>query len=90
MDVIMFSNPAAYAQRVALDMLEPLDELAEKDGFNIEEEYKLNTKVGDHYYGLPGKYVSWYVLLNKDHLDEVGLEVPESWTWDEFMDYAKN
>ncbi|MBS4210168.1 sugar ABC transporter substrate-binding protein [Bacillus sp. FJAT-50079] len=89
MDVIMFSNPAAYAQRVALDMLEPLDELIERDGYEMKEEYKFSTKVGDHYYGLPGKSVSWYVLLNKDHLDAAGLEVPKSWTWEEFMDYAK-
>jgi multiple sugar transport system substrate-binding protein len=27
--------------------------------------------------------------MNKDQLDEAGLSVPTSWTWDEFRDYSK-
>lgn len=89
MDVIMFTNTANYAQRVNLGMLEPLDDFIKKDGFKMEDEYKIDTKINDKYYGLPGKYVSWFVLLNKDRLDAAGLEVPKSWTWDEYMEYAK-
>ncbi|MFK4996709.1 hypothetical protein ACI2OX_01750 [Bacillus sp. N9] len=90
MDVLMFSNPADYAQRVSLDMLEPIDTFIEEEGFSYDDEYKSSTKIGDHYYGLPGKFSTWYVLLNKDHLDAAGLEVPKSWTWEEYMDYAKS
>nr|WP_207627630.1 MULTISPECIES: sugar ABC transporter substrate-binding protein [Bacillaceae] len=89
MDVVMFTNTANYAQRVNLGMLEPLDEMIKKDGFKMEDEYKVDTKINGKYYGLPGKYVSWFVLLNKDRLDAAGLEVPKSWTWDEYMEYAK-
>ncbi|WP_028390907.1 ABC transporter substrate-binding protein [Bacillus cihuensis] len=89
MDVIMFTNAANYAQRVNLGMLEPIDSYIEKDGFKMEDEYKVDTSINGKYYGVPGKFVSWYVLLNKDRLDAAGLEVPKSWTWDEFMEYAK-
>ncbi|MFJ7727933.1 ABC transporter substrate-binding protein [Neobacillus sp. NPDC097160] len=89
MDVVMFTNTPNYAQRVNLGMLEPLDEFIKKDGYKMEDEYKIDTKINGKYYGLPGKYVSWFVLLNKDRLDAAGLEVPKSWTWDEYMEYAK-
>lgn len=89
LDVLMFSDPAGYAQRVALGMVAPIDEFIEEEGYKVAEEYKVDTKIDDNYYALPGKFNPWYVLLNKDHLDEAGLAVPTDWTWDEFMDYAK-
>ncbi|KGE17900.1 ABC transporter substrate-binding protein [Paenibacillus wynnii] len=89
MDVLMFSDPAGYAQRVALGMAEPLDDFIAKDGFKVEEDYKVDTHLDGKVYALPGKFNPWYVLLNKNHLDEAGLAVPTDWTWDEFADYAK-
>ncbi|MCB5237511.1 sugar ABC transporter substrate-binding protein [Niallia circulans] len=89
LDVLMFSDTASYAQRVSMGMVAPIDEFIEKDGYTVTEEYKVDTKIGDKYYALPGKFNPWYVLLNKDHLDEAGLEVPTDWTWDEFQAYAK-
>nr|WP_241484540.1 extracellular solute-binding protein [Paenibacillus mucilaginosus] len=88
MDVLMFSEPAMYAQRVALGMAAPLDEYIRREGYRVSEEYKVDTQLGGKVYALPGKFNPWYVLLNKDHLDEAGLKVPTDWTWDEFMDYA--
>ncbi|WP_299092410.1 sugar ABC transporter substrate-binding protein [uncultured Metabacillus sp.] len=89
LDVLMFSDPASYAQRVELGMVAPIDEFIKEEGFTVSEEYKVDTKLNDGYYALPGKFNPWYVLLNKNHLDEAGLEVPTDWTWDEFMEYAK-
>lgn len=89
MDVLMFSDPASYAQRVALGMVAPIDDYIAKDGFKVSEDYKVDTKLDGKYYALPGKFNPWYVLLNKTMLDEAGLPVPKDWTWDEFMDYAK-
>ncbi|WP_438350315.1 ABC transporter substrate-binding protein [Paenibacillus sp. FA6] len=88
-DVLMFSDPAGYAQRVALGMAEPLDDFIAKDGYKEAEEYKVDTSLDGKVYALPGKFNPWYVLLNKNHLDEVGLAVPTDWTWDEYADYAK-
>lgn len=88
-DVMMFSDPASYAQRVALGMAEPLDEFIAKDGFKVNEEYKVDTTLDGKVYALPGKFNPWYVLVNKDHLDAAGLKVPTDWTWDEYAQYAK-
>ncbi|MBP1915771.1 multiple sugar transport system substrate-binding protein [Lederbergia galactosidilyticus] len=89
LDVLMFSDPASYAERVDLGMVAAIDEFIEEDGYSVEEDYKVNTILNDHYYALPGKFNPWYVLVNKDHLQEAGLEVPTEWTWDDFQDYAK-
>ncbi|KRE32628.1 ABC transporter substrate-binding protein [Paenibacillus sp. Soil522] len=88
-DVLMFSDAAAYSQRVALGMAAPLDEYIAKDGYKVEEDYKVDTHLNEKVYALPGKFNPWYVLLNKEHLDEAGLAVPTDWTWDEYADYAK-
>jgi len=89
MDILMFSDSAGYAQRVSLGMVAPIDEFIAKDGFKVNEEYKVDTKLNDKYYALPGKFNPWYVLINKTMLDAAGLAVPTDWTWDEYMDYAK-
>ncbi|OUM87261.1 MAG: ABC transporter substrate-binding protein [Bacillus thermozeamaize] len=89
LDVLMFSDPTSYAQRVDIGMVAPLDEFIAKEGFNIAEEYKVNTTLNGKVYALPGKFNPWYVLLNKDHLEAAGLEVPKDWTWDDFAEYAK-
>lgn len=88
-DVLMFSDAAGYAQRVALGMAAPLDDFIAKDGYKVEEDYKVDTHLNGKVYALPGKFNPWYVLLNKDNLDEAGLAVPTDWTWDEYADYAK-
>ncbi|MBP1969255.1 multiple sugar transport system substrate-binding protein [Virgibacillus natechei] len=90
MDVIMFPDPASYSQRVDLGLTAPLDEFIEEEGYEVTEEYKVDTTIGGEYHALPGKFNPWYVILNKDHLDEAGLEVPTDWTWDEFQQYAKD
>ncbi|WP_239617754.1 ABC transporter substrate-binding protein [Cohnella mopanensis] len=88
-DLLMFSDPAGYAQRVSLGMAEPLDDFIAKEGFKVADDYKVDTTLNGKVYALPGKFNPWYVLLNKDHLDEAGLPVPTDWTWDEYADYAK-
>ncbi|MCU6711570.1 extracellular solute-binding protein [Paenibacillus sp. J5C_2022] len=77
-----------YSQRADIGMLEPLDSYIEKEGFKYEEEYLVDTKVNDKIYALPSSMQRWFILLNKDLLDEAGLPVPTDWTWDEFMEYA--
>lgn len=89
LDILMFSDPASYAQRVGLGMVAPINSFIDEEGFKVAEEYKVDTFMEGQYYALPGKFNPWYVLLNKDHLDEAGLEVPTDWTWDDFTEYAK-
>jgi multiple sugar transport system substrate-binding protein len=89
MDVIMFSESASYSQRVSMGMTAPLDEFIKKEGYKVSEEYKVDTEINGKIYALPGKFNPWYVLINKNHLEEAGLKIPKDWTWDEFIEYAK-
>lgn len=89
LDVLMFSDPASYAQRVSMGMVAPINEFIKEEGYKVTEEYKVDTQIDGKYYALPGKFNPWYVLLNKDHLTAAGLEVPKDWTWEEYTEYAK-
>ncbi|MEX1028511.1 MAG: extracellular solute-binding protein [Paenibacillaceae bacterium] len=89
LDVIIVNSPSNYAQRVAIGLLEPLDDLMQKDGFKYDDEFSLNTAVDGKIYAFPGKLNEFFVLLNKNHLDEAKLPVPTDWTWDDYMDYAQ-
>src|SRR5690625_903462 len=43
MDILMFSDPASYAERVGLGMVAPIDEFIEEEGYVVTEEYKVDT-----------------------------------------------
>lgn len=91
-DVMMFSSSEHLAKRISAGMVEPLDTYFEKDGMNVEEEYNMSASPASSegsYYGLPSKFSNRLIMLNKDHLDEAGLEIPNEWTWDEYKEYAK-
>lgn len=90
LDVILLADARSYSQRAANGMLEPLDKFIQKEGFKFEDEYKTDTKWNGSYYALPGTFNQWFVIMNKNHLDEAGLKVPTvEWTWDDYLDYAK-
>jgi multiple sugar transport system substrate-binding protein len=89
MDVVMYSSASDFAQRVGAGILEPLDSYLKKDNIVVKDEYKLDPVVNGKYYALPGKMIEWFVMLNKDKLDEAGLKVPTEWTWDDYAEYAK-
>ncbi|WP_025678056.1 ABC transporter substrate-binding protein [Paenibacillus massiliensis] len=89
LDVMIMNNPTAYAQRAAIDVLEPLDEYLEKDGQTFNDEYQVDTAIDGKHYAFPGKVNQYFVMLNKDQLDAAGLPVPTEWTWDEYLDYAQ-
>ncbi|MGU3470859.1 ABC transporter substrate-binding protein [Paenibacillus sp. D51F] len=89
-DVFTLNSAPAFAQRGASGMLEPMDDYLAKEGVKYEDEYKAEQqKLDGKRYSLPGKFGPWMILLNKELLDAANLEVPKSWTWDEFRDYAK-
>ncbi len=89
-DVIAFPSIANIHERAAMGALQPLNEFYEDEGIDPTEEYYVNPKVGDDFYGMQYNATTNFVLLNKDALDEAGLEVPKvGWTWDDFADYAE-
>ncbi|NLJ69451.1 MAG: ABC transporter substrate-binding protein [Firmicutes bacterium] len=72
--------------------LTPLNDLIERDGFDIGQYMSWAVEevtLGDKYYGLPHNADSRAFYWNKDHFAEAGLDpdTPPA-TWDEFVDYA--
>jgi len=89
-DLIAFPNTSELFSRAQNGVLAPLNEFYEADGLKPEEEYMVNPKMNENYYGIQTNATTNFILLNKDALDEAGLEVPKvGWTWDDFRDYAK-
>jgi len=90
LDVILLADARSYSQRAANGMLAPLNKYIDQEGFKFTDEYKTDTQIDGTYYALPGTFNQWFVIMNKNHLDEAGLPVPKTdWTWDDYMDYAK-
>lgn len=56
---------------------------------NIVGEGEGMVKINGGLYSIPTVREPYGIMLNKDLLDEKGLEVPTSWTIDEFAEYAK-
>ncbi len=64
----------------------------ERDGFDIvsyagemAESFYVNGKP----YSLPTKLDKYGIVINKDMFDAAGIEIPTSWTFDEFREIAK-
>ncbi|OMD43458.1 ABC transporter substrate-binding protein [Paenibacillus odorifer] len=78
-----------YSQRADIGLLAPMDEYIQKEGYKLSDEYLVDTSVNGKIYALPSSMQRWFVLLNKEMLDEAGLPVPTDWTWADFEEYAK-
>ncbi|MGE7824057.1 ABC transporter substrate-binding protein [Paenibacillus sp. NPDC093718] len=89
-DVIQFPSLGGVLERASRGALAPLNEFYEQESLVPEDEYFVNAKLEDKYYGMQYTKSTNYVMLNKDALDEAGLEVPKfGWTWDDYRDYSK-
>ncbi|MFD0588717.1 ABC transporter substrate-binding protein [Paenibacillus sp. GCM10027627] len=89
-DLIAFPNTTELFTRAQNGVLAPLNEFYTADGIKPDEEYMVNPKMKDNYYGIQTNATTNFILLNKDALDAAGLAVPKAdWTWDDFREYAK-
>ena len=91
-DVFLRLNDVLLNKRIDSGYAEPLDELFDKVGFNIKDDYddaiEQRQKDG-HYYSLPANKMTSTILYNKDMFDEAGVAYPDAdWTYDEFLDVA--
>lgn len=91
-DVFLSLNDVLLNKRIDSGYAEPLDELFDKVGFNIKDDYddaiEQRQKDG-HYYSLPAKKMTSAILYNKDMFDAAGVAYPDAdWTYDEFLDAA--
>lgn len=89
MDILMTSAFPEHAQRAGSGAYLPLEEYFEKEGIKPEDAYAFVSRVNGTMYGIPGDLKSWFILINKNYLDEAGLPVPElDWTWEDYREYA--
>lgn len=71
--------------------LQPLDTHFEQwDGFegmnqNMVEQFNIK----EEHFGIPCGEYAMSMLYNKNRFEEAGVSVPESWTWEEFIQVSK-
>lgn len=88
-DILMSHGVNDYEQRVdsgfLLDLSDKID-----DDFIMENigDGATKWKVDGKYYALPTNVNAIFIMLNENALQEKGLEVPETLTWDELREYA--
>ncbi|OBZ13216.1 ABC transporter substrate-binding protein [Bacillus sp. FJAT-26390] len=89
-DVIGVPSLDAVIERASRGALAPLNDYYKAEGLVPEDEYFVNPKIDDNYYGMQNTTSYQFILMNKNALDEAGLPVPTyGWTWDDFREYAK-
>ncbi|MBS4195919.1 ABC transporter substrate-binding protein [Lederbergia citri] len=89
-DILMFSNINDLVKRVDAGLVAPIDQFLNDEGIDIDEVYNNSyPAIEGKYYGLPMKNVTNLVMMNKNHLDEAGLDIPKEWTWEDYAEYAK-
>ncbi len=73
-------------------VLEPLDELAKADGYDMETVYGGQTvKFDDKTYAMPAETNIWLTYYNKKIFDDAGVPYPEAegWTWEKYVETAE-
>jgi multiple sugar transport system substrate-binding protein len=90
-DVVTQPGPTAHFERASQGMLAPLDSFIAAEGIDYDEVYSVRHGIDDQIYGLPAYVGTWYVLMNKDHMDAAGLSRPPGdWTWEDYREYAES
>src|SRR5690625_202503 len=87
---MMFTNANEIVKRIDADLVCRISDYLNEEGIDIYEDYNNSYGlVNNKYYALQMKNITQLVMINKEHLDAAGLEIPTEWTWDEYRDYAK-
>ncbi|MUH60128.1 ABC transporter substrate-binding protein [Bifidobacterium canis] len=86
-DMFFTYTPADFERRAKSGI--PLD-LSTVDSSGLVDKVKdFNLAYEGKYYGIPTSMESFSIVYNKDKLDEMGITIPDDWTWDDFMEIAK-
>ncbi|MDR1770422.1 MAG: extracellular solute-binding protein [Hungatella sp.] len=73
-------------------VLEPIDELAKADNYDMDTLYGGQTvKFEDQTYAIPAEKDIWLTYYNKKIFDEANIPYPtaEGWTWEKYVETAK-
>jgi multiple sugar transport system substrate-binding protein len=90
-DLFVNYNDAFMDRRINAGMVEPLDDLIKKSGFDVDGVIgsKNLAKNKDKLYYLPGAKSMNVMLFNKSSLDAIKEPVPVDWTWDDYAALSK-
>lgn len=89
-DVFLNFGTKRLHPRAEKGLVSNINDLLERDGFDVTKEYGENAhNIDGNYYGLPIGTLSDFVILNKSALEQAGLEVPMEWDLDTYKDYAQ-
>ena len=81
------------AQVASTGQLMPLEDLARRDGIDLDDYYPVGKTAytyHDTLYGLPVKGSTITCFYNMDLFDQYGVPYPtDDWTWDDLLDKAK-
>lgn len=92
LDICFWNVKFDYMSRAAQGEFYPMDEFIQDEGFSsVTDMYTIDATAEDgKVYALPGDIKEYIIWINKDDLEEAGLEVPPlNWTWDQFEEYAE-
>lgn len=88
-DAMLESSVAKCVSKVQRDLYLPLEPYMEAEGVKYDDIYSVSSEVDGSHYALPIDVTPWFIMINKDRLDEAGLAAPSmDWTWDDYREYA--
>lgn len=90
-DLYMTYTPAVLQKRASGNMALDLSELIARDSFDVEGIFgkmALSYYIDGKPYSIPTKMDQYGIVLNKDMFDAAGIEIPTSWSFEEFRDVA--
>jgi ABC-type sugar transport system, periplasmic component len=89
-DAVLESSVAKLVSKVQRNLYLPLEPYMEAEGVMYDDIYSVSSEVDGSHYAMPIDVTPWFIMINKDRLDEAGLSVPDmDWTWEDYREYAK-
>lgn len=77
-DIMMFTDVNGLVKRIDAGLVASISDFVDEEGIVINEVYNDSYgPIDDKYYGLPMKNTVRMIMMNKNHLDEAGLEIPK-------------
>ena len=88
-DAVLESSVAKCVSKVQRNLYLPLDPYMEAEGITYDDIYSVSSEVDGSHYALPIDVTPWFIMINRDRLEEAGLSAPPmDWTWDDYREYA--
>ena len=89
----LFLHWSMVSQVAAKGALEPLDQLIERDQYDLDDLFPGSTSpytIDQQLYAFPFRGSTMVLFYNKDMFDAAGIEYPnDEWTWDDYLRAAQ-